>query len=66
MPCGGIYKQLTDKESWCFECGQTITTDTESYYCEEWDCDIHVTCLDAFLDSPEGEIVLLHGHDIEM
>jgi hypothetical protein len=70
MPCGGIYPISLDpnKQSGptCFSCNTEIIPEDNpiALACEEWDCIIHYTCLGYFLTSPEGDIVLGHGHEI--
>lgn len=72
MPCGGIYPI---KGTWvekyvaadrlkndCFQCGQVEPPIT--HFCDEWDCYLHEGCIDAFLQTREGKIVLEHGHEV--
>lgn len=73
MPCGGIYPipqdfVITDKpfsmnsSPTCFQCGSAV--DKYDLFVEEWDAYLHYDCLVQFLLSPEGEIVIKHGHSI--
>ena len=64
MPCGGIYP-VTDKDKgWCFGCGATLDGSELCSFVEEWDALIHDRCIDSFLTSPDGQLVISHGHDI--
>jgi hypothetical protein len=74
MPCGGIYPLLPDHdfakmhdnavvEHHCFDCGQPIKPE-DLMFCDEWDCYLHRACVMSFLDTPEGEVVILHGHEV--
>jgi hypothetical protein len=63
MPCGGIGGNLfqgnpTDS---CLQCGKT---GGPFLFVEEWDGGVHRHCIAAFLASPDGLIVLDHGHEI--
>ena len=67
MPCGGITPVVpffgTDPViSRCFSCGKPVLKN--GLFVEEWDAVIHRECLGVFLVSPEGEIVIHHGHEI--
>jgi hypothetical protein len=33
-------------------------------FCEEWDAYLHAECVSAFLQTPDGQVVLKHRHDI--
>jgi hypothetical protein len=33
-------------------------------WCEEWDAPLHTGCVEEFLKTPDGKIVLAHGHSI--
>ena len=62
MPCGGIYP-IADADKMnlnCFHC-RKIGADHELI---EWDAFIHGKCIDAFLRTAEGQIVVKHGHAI--
>lgn len=73
MPCGGIYPlvkghpyeklhghSLNDN---CFFCGEKIEKE-DLVFCEEWDSYLHRACVPAFLKTPEGQVVLTHGHEV--
>lgn len=71
MPCGGIYpvKKHFSKESFkedqavpCFSCNQTVKYEEDASFVEEWDAFIHRSCILPFLSTPEGQIVISHGH----
>jgi hypothetical protein len=71
MPCGGIYSinahwsaaYLKHTNSDCFQCTKQVKAKRDLFV-EEWDAYLHRKCLGAFLKSPEGEIVIKHGHEI--
>lgn len=67
MPCGGIYPapafggpDALAESGPCWEC--------RKYGCElwveEWDTPLHEKCLDAFMLTGEGAILLEHGHTV--
>jgi hypothetical protein len=58
MPCGGIFP--FEASGICWQCRLPEST----HFCEEWDCYLHEGCINSFLESPEGKIVLSHGHEI--
>lgn len=66
MPCGGI---------WTPEPGSFWLADSRCWVCQgpdcelfvdEWDAQLHVRCLGAFLQTEEGRCMLLHGHGIQI
>ena len=57
---GGMF--AGDRDSPCFQCGSVV--EQNALFVEEWDCIIHRECLPAFLNTEEGGIVMLHGHEI--
>lgn len=66
MPCGGIYPVHGEPE-WmlqggCWVCGER--GDGPYHFVEEWDAYLHTRCVDEFLRSPEGEVVVSHGHEV--
>ena len=61
MPCGGLYP-VADTHKQCFSCG--ISDHSEYSFVDEWDAFLHDRCIEEFLASPEGEIVINHGHEI--
>ena len=71
MPCGGIYPE---KSSWaedyhydnspCFVCNKPSGKIDDNLWVEEWDTSIHRKCLEAFMKTDEGKIVIAHGHSI--
>lgn len=73
MPCGGIYPLTrhwsrrylnpNDRSHACFQCGSAQPPVT--HFVEEWDAYLHGGCIDDFLNTPEGRIVLDHGHEVE-
>jgi hypothetical protein len=76
MPCGGIYpianhvarKQFDGNNEpnahECYQCrALDIDPDTDLFVIE-YDAFLHRRCLPAFLDSPEGETIMAHGHAI--
>lgn len=69
MPCGGIYpikgtwvEPHTDNKARCFHCDEPECT----LWVEEWDAPIHRKCVPEFLKTPEGFVILDHGHMIEL
>jgi hypothetical protein len=68
MPCGGIYPieesvgrcSPDSNASRCFVCNGVGS----DLWVEEWDSGIHRKCIMRFLSSPEGKVVLDHGHSI--
>jgi len=67
MPCGGIYPiagswvaPYADRRMRCFHCNKVGV----DLWCEEWDAPIHRACVESFLQTPDGEIVIKHGHSI--
>ena len=69
MPCGGIYPIEAMGESYqdvkdtpCWMCGQSGC----EVFCEEWDTGLHKKCVEEFLKTPEGKIVIAHGHEIHL
>jgi hypothetical protein len=68
MPCGGIYpikgSWVVDLASFgtCYHCG--LDTNGNDLWVEEWDAPIHSKCVDDFLKTKEGQIVLKHGHEV--
>lgn len=67
-PCGGIYpisrKIVCNPESnyLCFVCGKFDPF--PDHYCEEWECFLHGDCIEPFLKTYEGGVVLDHKHDV--
>lgn len=62
MPCGGIWpiKPDNDPRSRCWVCDKP-----GSNLCvEEWDAVLHSSCLDAFMETDEGRLIIRHSHDI--
>lgn len=76
MPCGGIYPlavhfagPMLDRSNpshACLYCGRHDDAAGEpvSHFCDEWDCYLHASCIDGFLLTEEGRIVLAHGHEV--
>jgi hypothetical protein len=60
MPCGGIYPARDVAEHRCWHCGK-IGCD---HFVMEWDCAIHGECIEAFLETEEGDVVLSHKHEV--
>jgi len=60
MPCGGIWP-VHPFEGECFHCGKTGQLD---HFCEEWDTGLHAHCVQPFLQTPEGQVVLTHKHEV--
>ena len=67
MPCGGIrpVRVTTENEKCqrCWVCRWKIGEIPVSF-CDEWDTFIHDVCINEFLKTVEGEIMLSHGHDV--
>jgi hypothetical protein len=66
MPCGGIWPHapITNGER-CYHCDQPgLTNHPLRYFVEEWDASIHEDCLDPFLTTRDGKLVLEHGHEV--
>lgn len=62
MPCGGIYPTGKNRRSDCFYCGEH--NPAPDHWVEEWDAPIHADCIKGFLDTPEGKIIIAHGHAV--
>jgi len=60
MPCGGIYPCAPMEGERCFYCGKRDC----DHYVEEWDGGLHGTCIDDFLKTREGAIVINHKHKV--
>jgi hypothetical protein len=62
MPCGGIFPDdsLSTSTHPCWQCNKPGC----DLFCIEWDAPIHSACVKEFLEGPEGEIVLNHGHEV--
>lgn len=67
MPCGGIYPnhlhyagKLTTPDQPCWMCEEGNCT----HFIEEWDANIHEHCIDGFLMTREGKVLLAHGHEV--
>ena len=37
-----------------------------THYCKEFDCMLHARCVVPFLASEEGQVVVAHGHTVEI
>jgi len=70
MPCGGIfpvkgswveYYSIHDLPHRCIYCDEIGGV---THFCEEWDGFLHAQCIDQFLMTEEGKIVVEHGHEI--
>lgn len=59
MPCGGIYP-VSGLIYPCWVCDKHNC----ELFCEEWDTAIHKKCVDKFLETDEGKLVLNHEHNI--
>lgn len=66
MPCGGIFPTMFGAipTGECIQCGDPVRPNDAGLFVEEWDAVLHRSCLGYFLCSEEGEVVLLHGHEI--
>jgi hypothetical protein len=68
MPCGGIFPvglpTYIDLNTRCWTCSKPMTETEPFSFCEEWDTFLHDRCIDAFLLTEEGRIVIDHGHEI--
>lgn len=74
MPCGGIVDVLAERpeaeREWhdnCCHCNQYLDKDGAwpNLYVEEWDgFMVHKSCLVAWLQTEEGEILIHHNHAI--
>lgn len=66
MPCGGIFPIKDSfvepylKDYLCGTCNKNLAT----HYCEEWDNALCKDCIEPFLKSEEGLIMLQHGHEV--
>lgn len=60
MPCGGVRRVplVLNCECWVCQIGGC------AHFVDEWDAYIHARCVIPFLASPEGQIVISHGHDV--
>lgn len=63
MPCGGIWTPEPGDHWLAHKCWVCEEHDCE-LFCAEWDTPLHVRCLGKFLETPEGKIMLRHGHGI--
>ena len=76
MPCGGIYpiastpfEALRPEGSggYCFHCGKPDSVVPHpSHFVEEWDAYIHQECIESFLETEDGKIVLVHKHCVRV
>jgi hypothetical protein len=69
MPCGGIYpiRQLDPEIRPIFEAHDRCWVCNKGgakHFCDEWDTHIHARCVPKFLQTDEGECVILHGHEV--
>ena len=68
MPCGGIYpiysREATKCNSKCFQCNKLCKLGENISFVEEWDSFIHDECINEFLRTSEGKIILEHEHKI--
>ena len=76
MPCGGIFPvfgnwvekyllqaaDTPDPIDKCWQCDRT----GPDHFCLEFDCFLHGSCVEKFLQTQEGEIVLKHGHEVRV
>lgn len=61
MPCGGIYPGgLMAQRYSCLQCDKPGC----DLWCEEWDSPLHSECVEEFLKTVPGDIVLNHGHEV--
>jgi hypothetical protein len=71
MPCGGIEpirprgrgtikEHLPPTEGGCWVCNRGGC----HHFCLEWDTYIHARCVPTFLQTEEGQIVVLHQHRV--
>lgn len=72
MPCGGIRlayvppKTIKDYpyiDVRCWVCGKPCIGDCSFW--DEWYAYLHDECVDKFLKSEEGALMLSHGHEVE-
>jgi len=67
MPCGGIHPI---KGSWCeayvnpkipcIHCGKGKC----DLFCMEWDGPLHSACVEDFLKTEDGKVILAHKHEV--
>ena len=62
MPCGGIYPVKDAPAHPCWQCNELGA----DHWLEEWDAVIHKDCIEAFLKTEEGQIVIDHNHHIQV
>ncbi len=66
MPCGGIFPSENEaaqyKNNHCWHCQKNDPL--PDHFVLEWDAFIHGKCVEAFLMTQEGLIVLSHGHEV--
>lgn len=60
MPCGGIFPVQAEDGVECFYC--EARTPAPDHFCEEWDALLHGKCVEPFLKTAEGKIVVEHNH----
>lgn len=67
MPCGGIYpikgswaEKYIKPEMPCWQCNKGNC----DLFCMEWDTPLHSECVEEFLKSEDGQVVLNHKHDV--
>jgi len=60
MPCGGIFPCVVEEGATCWVCDLP----NPDCFLEEWDGFIHSACVEEFLYTEEGDIVLQHGHGV--
>lgn len=73
MPCGGIWpikplEEAVSKDSWCYHCVEWLSKSgkTPDHEVEEWDAVLHGDCVEAFLKTDEGKLVIEHNHLIQV
>lgn len=69
MPCGGIYPvkgtpfaEFVTPEMPCWFCDKGDC----DCFCDEWDAVIHSGCVEAFLFTDEGKVILRHKHPVSI
>lgn len=62
MPCGGIYPVSDAPTHPCWQCNELGA----DHALVEWDSVIHKNCIEAFLKTEEGQIVVAHNHHIQV
>ncbi len=72
-PCGGVWpckplKEYISPDWHCFFCHKWEDKDGKlpDHHCEEWDAMLHGGCVEEFLKTDDGKLVIDHNHLIQI